>query len=66
MVEKNQKLQSQFDAEASSSSHSDSTSGRPIFQGISIFVDGFTVPSSQVYFSVLFQRNSARKEKEVL
>ncbi|KAH9655848.1 DNA repair protein REV1 [Citrus sinensis] len=47
MVEKNRKLQSQFDAEASSSSHSASTSGRLIFQGVSIFVDGFTIPSSQ-------------------
>ncbi|XP_031272690.1 DNA repair protein REV1 isoform X4 [Pistacia vera] len=47
MVEKNRKLQNQFDAEASSSSYSASTSGRPIFQGVSIFVDGFTVPSSQ-------------------
>lgn len=50
MVEKNRKLQSQFDAEASSSSHSASTSGRLIFQGVSIFVDGFTIPSSQVCF----------------
>ncbi|KAI9181004.1 hypothetical protein LWI28_010199 [Acer negundo] len=48
MVEKNRKLQNQFDAEASSSSHSAATtSGRPIFHGVSIFVDGFTVPSSQ-------------------
>ncbi|KAJ4716214.1 DNA repair protein REV1 [Melia azedarach] len=47
MVEKNRKLQNQFDAEASSSSHSASTSGTLIFQGVSIFVDGFTVPSSQ-------------------
>lgn len=50
MVEKNRKLQNQFDAEASSSSHSASTSGRLIFQGVSIFVDGFTIPSSQVCF----------------
>ncbi|KAL5855432.1 hypothetical protein ACOSQ4_005234 [Xanthoceras sorbifolium] len=48
MVEKNRKLQNQFDAEASSSSHSAAvTSGRPIFHAVSIFVDGFTVPSSQ-------------------
>ncbi|XP_057964637.1 DNA repair protein REV1 isoform X2 [Malania oleifera] len=47
MVVKNQKLQAQFDAEASSSSRSGSTSEKPIFQGVSIFVDGFTVPSSQ-------------------
>ncbi|XP_059448274.1 DNA repair protein REV1 [Corylus avellana] len=47
MVEKNRKLQNQFDVEASASSHSDSGSGKPIFHGVSIFVDGFTVPSSQ-------------------
>ncbi|XVE93451.1 hypothetical protein REPUB_Repub01dG0193800 [Reevesia pubescens] len=41
MVEKNRKLQNQFDAEASNSST------KPIFHGVSIFVDGFTVPSSQ-------------------
>ncbi|KAK6241139.1 hypothetical protein SCA6_006528 [Theobroma cacao] len=46
MVEKNRKLQNQFDAEASNSSLSD-TSTKPIFRGVSIFVDGFTVPSSQ-------------------
>lgn len=48
MMEKNRKLHDQFDAEASTSSHSGSGSGKPIFHGISIFVDGFTVPSSQV------------------
>lgn len=48
MVEKNRKLQNQFDAGASSSSHSASSSGKPIFHGVSIFVDGFTIPSSQV------------------
>lgn len=48
MVMKNQKLHQQFDAEASSSSHSGSSSGRPIFHGVSIFVDGYTLPSSQV------------------
>ncbi|CAJ1924447.1 unnamed protein product [Sphenostylis stenocarpa] len=47
MTEKNRKLHNQFDAEASASSFSGSTSGRPIFSGVSIFVDGFTVPSSQ-------------------
>ncbi|XP_052196015.1 DNA repair protein REV1 isoform X3 [Diospyros lotus] len=47
MEVKNRKLQEQFNAEASSSSNSGSTSGKPIFQGVSIFVDGFTVPSSQ-------------------
>ncbi|XP_021285553.1 DNA repair protein REV1 isoform X2 [Herrania umbratica] len=46
MVEKNRKLQNQFDAEASNSSLSDSST-KPIFHGVSIFVDGFTVPSSQ-------------------
>ncbi|KAL7002869.1 hypothetical protein U1Q18_004028 [Sarracenia purpurea var. burkii] len=47
MAVKNQKLHEQFDAEASSSSYSGLNSEKPIFQGISIFVDGFTVPSSQ-------------------
>ncbi|OMO63318.1 DNA-repair protein, UmuC-like protein [Corchorus olitorius] len=46
MVEKNRKLQHQFDSEASNSSHSDSST-KPIFHSVSIFVDGFTVPSSQ-------------------
>ncbi|KAK8259327.1 hypothetical protein V6Z12_D13G048200 [Gossypium hirsutum] len=46
MVVKNRKLQNQFDAEASNSTRSDS-SAKPIFHGVSIFVDGFTVPSSQ-------------------
>ncbi|KAG5548213.1 hypothetical protein RHGRI_013794 [Rhododendron griersonianum] len=46
MAVKNQKLQEQFEAEATSSSKSGSNSGKPIFQGVSIFVDGFTVPSS--------------------
>ncbi|OVA02038.1 DNA-repair protein [Macleaya cordata] len=47
MVEKNRKLRDQFDANASSSSLADSNSDKPLFHGISIFVDGFTVPSSQ-------------------
>lgn len=47
MVVKNRKLHKQFDAEASNSSHSGSTSEKPIFKGVSIFVDGFTIPSSQ-------------------
>ncbi|KAL0454288.1 UNVERIFIED_CONTAM: DNA repair protein REV1 [Sesamum latifolium] len=47
MVVKNQKLHEQFDAAASSSSHSGSSSGNSIFCGVSIFVDGYTVPSSQ-------------------
>lgn len=46
MVEKNRKLQNQFDTEASSSSSSE----KSVFRGVSIFVDGITVPSSQVYF----------------
>ncbi|RWW84217.1 hypothetical protein BHE74_00007179, partial [Ensete ventricosum] len=48
MAVKNRKLREQFDAGASSS-------GKGIFSGISIFVDGFTVPPSQVlsfFFSV--------------
>lgn len=49
MVMKNEKLHQQFDAEACSSSHSGCSSGKPIFQGVSIFVDGYTVPSSQVF-----------------
>ncbi|XP_050261821.1 DNA repair protein REV1-like isoform X3 [Quercus robur] len=48
MVEKNRKLQNQFEAEASTSSHGGSGSVKPIFDGVSIFVDGFTVPSSQL------------------
>ncbi|KAL6502479.1 hypothetical protein OROHE_024484 [Orobanche hederae] len=47
MAVKNQKLHEQFDAAASSSSNSASTSGKSIFSGVSIFVDGYTVPSSQ-------------------
>lgn len=51
MVVKNQKLHEQFAAAASSSSHSGSSCGNaPIFSGVSIFVDGYTIPSSQVYF----------------
>ncbi|XP_033514637.1 DNA repair protein REV1 isoform X2 [Nicotiana tomentosiformis] len=47
MAVKNQKLSDQFDAEASSTSHSGPISSKPIFHGVSIFVDGYTVPSSQ-------------------
>ncbi|KAJ8530037.1 hypothetical protein K7X08_036872 [Anisodus acutangulus] len=47
MAVKNQKLQEQFDAEASSTSLSGPSSSKPIFHGVSIFVDGYTVPSSQ-------------------
>ncbi|KAK4476999.1 hypothetical protein RD792_016201 [Penstemon davidsonii] len=47
MVVKNQKLHEQFDAAASSSSHGGTRTGNSIFCGVSIFVDGYTVPSSQ-------------------
>ncbi|PIN17326.1 Translesion DNA polymerase - REV1 deoxycytidyl transferase [Handroanthus impetiginosus] len=47
MVVKNQKLHEQFDAAATSSSHSGSSSGKSIFCRVSIFVDGYTIPSSQ-------------------
>ncbi|KAI3695596.1 hypothetical protein L1987_78594 [Smallanthus sonchifolius] len=49
MEVKNRKLHDQFDAEASTSSHSHGGSGskKPVFHGVSIFVDGYTVPSSQ-------------------
>lgn len=51
MAEKNRKLREQFDASASASalggdSGGDGT-GKGIFSGVSIFVDGFTVPSNQ-------------------
>ncbi|KAF7142402.1 hypothetical protein RHSIM_Rhsim05G0088800 [Rhododendron simsii] len=48
MAVKNQKLQEQFEAEGTSSSNSGSNNRKPIFQGVSIFVGGFIVPSSQV------------------
>ncbi|KAL3814279.1 hypothetical protein ACJIZ3_015547 [Penstemon smallii] len=47
MVVKNQKLHEQFDAAASSSTHCGTRSGKSIFCGVSIFVDGYTIPSSQ-------------------
>ncbi|KAL3350496.1 hypothetical protein AABB24_023113, partial [Solanum stoloniferum] len=47
MAVKNQKLHEQFEAEASSTSISGPNSSKPIFQGVSVFVDGYTVPSSQ-------------------
>lgn len=47
MEVKNRKLHEQFDAEASYSSHGGSGSEKPVFYGVSIFVDGYTVPSSQ-------------------
>ncbi|KAJ8570827.1 hypothetical protein K7X08_037799 [Anisodus acutangulus] len=47
MAVKNQKLHKQFDAEASNTSLSGPSSSKPIFHGVSIFVDGYTVPSSQ-------------------
>ncbi|CAL1379581.1 unnamed protein product [Linum trigynum] len=45
MLEKTRKLRQQFDAEASNSS--DSSSKTPLFHGVSIFIDGFTIPSNQ-------------------
>lgn len=51
MAVKNQKLHDQFDAAASRTSNSVSSSEN-IFNGVSIFVDGYTVPSSQVYFEL--------------
>lgn len=48
MAVKNQKLHEQFDAAASTSVQGELSSGKPIFHGVSIFVDGFTIPSSQV------------------
>ncbi|KAL9267511.1 DNA repair protein REV1-like protein, partial [Drosera capensis] len=47
MIEKNRKLQFQYEAEASTSSRGGSDSEKPIFEGVSIFVNGLTVPSSQ-------------------
>ncbi|XP_058070060.1 DNA repair protein REV1 isoform X4 [Magnolia sinica] len=47
MEEKNRKLRDQFDADASSSSLGDLNGGKGLFHGVSIFIDGFTVPSSQ-------------------
>lgn len=49
MAEKNRKLRDQFETDASTSS----ADGRGIFRGISIFVDGFTIPSSQVCLNFL-------------
>ncbi|WVZ12425.1 hypothetical protein V8G54_016955 [Vigna mungo] len=61
MTEKNRKLHNQFDAEASASSLSGSTAAKPIFSGVSIFVDGFTVPSSQELRSYML-KNGGRFE----
>ncbi|XP_051132548.1 DNA repair protein REV1 isoform X2 [Andrographis paniculata] len=47
MAVKNQKLHQQFNAAASSSSNSGPSCANPIFTGVSIFVDGYTVPSNQ-------------------
>ncbi|XP_076915898.1 DNA repair protein REV1-like [Bidens hawaiensis] len=47
MEVKNRKLHEQFDAEASTSSHSGSGAKKPVFHGVAIFVDGYNVPSSQ-------------------
>ncbi|RZR86207.1 hypothetical protein BHM03_00013353 [Ensete ventricosum] len=54
MAVKNRKLREQFDAGASSS-------GKGIFSGISIFVDGFTVPPSQE-LRVFMLRHGGRYE----
>lgn len=54
MEVKNRKLQNQFETEASASSHGVSGSEKLIFQGVSIFVDGFTIPSHQVYTLLLW------------
>ncbi|KAG7612131.1 UmuC domain [Arabidopsis suecica] len=47
MEVKNRKLQNQFETEASAASRGVSGSEKLIFQGVSIFVDGFTIPSHQ-------------------
>ncbi|CAA7014851.1 unnamed protein product [Microthlaspi erraticum] len=47
MEVKNRKLQNQFATEASATSSGVSGSEKLIFQGVSIFVDGFTIPSHQ-------------------
>lgn len=59
MTEKNRKLRDQFETDASSSSYGANPGitdggvgggdGGGIFKGVSIFVDGFTVPSCQVF-----------------
>lgn len=58
MAVKNQKLRDQFDADASTSSfgsgdgeshNSENGGDKGIFHRVSIFVDGYTVPSSQVW-----------------
>lgn len=48
MEVKNRKLQNQYETEAAASSSGASGSEKHIFQGVSIFVDGFTIPSHQV------------------
>ncbi|XP_072971771.1 DNA repair protein REV1 isoform X2 [Typha angustifolia] len=47
MAEKNRKLRDQFETDASTSSTGPGDDGKGIFDGVSIFVDGFTIPSSQ-------------------
>ncbi|CAN6544394.1 unnamed protein product [Malus baccata var. baccata] len=47
MVENNRKLHNQFDTKASASSHIGSNTGKDTFRGVSVFVDGYTVPSNQ-------------------
>lgn len=64
MAVKNRKLHDQFEAEASTSSHSGSSSEKPIFHGVSIFVDGYTVPSSQVCTELPFMLFSPFRQCE--
>ncbi|XP_019421546.1 PREDICTED: DNA repair protein REV1 isoform X2 [Lupinus angustifolius] len=47
MEDKNRKLHNQFHTEAAAAAASTSSSFPSIFSGVSIFVDGFTVPSTQ-------------------
>ncbi|CAN6685601.1 unnamed protein product [Malus baccata var. baccata] len=47
MVENNIKLHNQFDTKASASSHSGSNTGKDTSRGVSVFVDGYTVPSNK-------------------
>lgn len=61
MEEKNRKLRNQFDADASKSSLGDSSGRTDLFRGIAIFVDGFTIPSSQVR-SLMFRSHLVRQK----
>ena len=68
MEAKNRKLRDQFDADASTSSleskngesrHSDTSGDKGIFHGVSIFVDGYTIPSNQARLSGFGDSNFA-------